>query len=142
MDNGTMRLLGLLAITSLLLVGCSTTPIPSDQATPVPQSRLAAFQSKPSGQYGTLIVTRDSGFVGSACNTIVYIDGKKSAEIAQGETAKFYLPVGEVIIGVNSTAMCGGGLKERSLVMSADNTKKYRISIDTSMSMDLSPTAF
>lgn len=142
MDNGTMRLLGLLAITSLLLVGCSTTPIPSDQATPVPPSRLVAFQNKPSGQYGTLIITRDSGFVGSACNTIVYIDGKKSAEISQGETAKFYLPVGETIIGVNSTAMCGGGLKERSLVMSAENTKKFRISIDTSMSMDLSPTAF
>jgi hypothetical protein len=72
----------------------------------------------------------------------LYIDGKKSAEIGSGETAKFYLPVGERIIGVNSTTMCGGGLKERSLVMDAGDTKKYRISIDTSMSMDLSPTAF
>jgi hypothetical protein len=142
MDSQTMRLIGLLAISSIILAGCSTSPIPSDQAAPVPASRLTAFQSKPTGQYGTLIVTRDSGFTGSACYTILYIDGKKSAEIGSGETAKFYLPVGERIIGANSTTMCGGGLKERSLVMGADDTKKYRISIDTSMSMDLSPTTF
>ena len=137
-----MRLIGLLVISSIILAGCSTSPIPSDQASPVPASRLTAFQSKPAGQFGTLIVTRDNGFIGSACNTILYIDGKKSAEIGSGETAKFYLPAGEKIIGANSTSMCGGGLKERSLVMGADNIKKYRISIDTSLSMDLSPTAF
>ena len=142
MDNETMRLSGLLALSSILLTGCSTTPIPSDQADPVPTSRLTAFQAKPAGQYGTLIVTRDSGFTGSACYTILYIDGNKSAEVGPGETTKFYLPTGERIIGANSTSMCGGGLKERSLVMNAGEVKKYRISIDTSMSMDLSPTAF
>ena len=142
MDNENMRLIGLLTLFSILLTGCSTSPISSDQANLVPASRLLSFQGKPAGQYGTLIVTRDSGFTGSACNTVLYIDGKKSAEIGSGETAKFYIPTGERIIGANSTSMCGGGLKERSLVMESGSTKKYRISIDTSMSMDLSPTAF
>ncbi|AYG10741.1 hypothetical protein D7M10_04195 [Pseudomonas fluorescens] len=137
-----MRLIGLLALSSVLLAGCSTSPVSSSQADPVPTNRLTAFQSKPAGQFGILVVTRDSGFTGSACNTILYIDGEKSAAIGSGETAKFYLPAGERIIGVNSTSMCGGGLKERSLVMESGGTKKYRISIDTSMSMDLSPTAF
>ncbi|NAN54822.1 hypothetical protein EX349_26880 [Pseudomonas protegens] len=142
MDNETMRLIGLLAISSALLSGCSTSPISSNQADPVSANRLTAFQSKPAGQYGTLIVTRDSGFTGSACNTILYIDGEKSAAIGSGETTQFYLPAGERIIGVNSTTICGGGLKERSLVMQSGDTKKYRISIDTSMSMDISPTVF
>ena len=142
MDNETMRLIGLLALSSVLLAGCSTSPVSSSQADPVPTNRLTAFQSKPAGQFGILIVTRDSGFTGSACNTLLFIDGQKSAAISSGETAKFYVPAGERIIGVNSTALCGGGLKERSLVMEPGGTKKYRISIDTSMSMDLSPTAF
>lgn len=124
------------------LSGCATSPIPSSQADPVPASRLLAFQSKPTSAYGTLVVTRDTGITGSACNTILYIDGNKSAEIGSGESAKFYLAPGERIIGVNSTTLCGGGLKERSFVLEAGGTKKYRISIDTSMSMDLSPTAF
>lgn len=55
---------------------------------------------------------------------------------------RFYLEPGERIVGVNSTTLCGGGLKERSFVLDAGAIKKYRISIDTSMSMDLSPTAF
>jgi hypothetical protein len=137
-----MRLIGLLALSSLILVGCSTSPISSSQADPVPAERLSAYQSKPSGQFGTLIVTRDTGFTGAACNTLFYIDGKKSAEVGSGETARFFVPAGERVIGVNSTSMCGGGLKERSLVMETGSTKKFRISIDTSMSMDLSPTAF
>ncbi|WP_415842537.1 hypothetical protein [Pseudomonas wadenswilerensis] len=129
-------------VTAALLAGCATSPIPSNQADPVPAARLTGYQMKPKVGFGTLVVTRDTGFTGAACNTLVYIDGKQSAEIGSGETAKFYLPAGERIIGVNSTTLCGGGLKERSFVMDAGATKKYRISIDTSMSMDLSPTAF
>ncbi|PWB33816.1 DUF2846 domain-containing protein [Pseudomonas sp. SDI] len=137
-----MRLAGLILAAATSLAGCATSPIPSNQADPVPTSRLTGYQVKPTTGHGTLVVTRDTGFTGSACNTLVYIDGKQSAEIGSGETAKFYLPAGERIIGVNSTSLCGGGLKERSFVMDAGATKKYRISIDTSMSMDLSPTAF
>lgn len=137
-----MRIICLAAAGVALLSGCATSPVPSSQADPVPAGRLLAFQTAPASPYGTLIVTRDSGFTGSACNTTLYIDGKKSAEIASGESAKFYLEPGERIVGVNSTTLCGGGLKERSFVLSAGAIKKYRISIDTSMSMDLSPTAF
>jgi len=137
-----MRIACLAAAGVALLSGCATSPIPSSQADPVPAGRLLAFQATPASPYGTLVVTRDSGFTGSACNTILYIDGKKSAEIASGESAKFYLEPGERIVGVNSTTLCGGGLKERSFVLDAGAIKKYRISIDTSMSMDLSPTAF
>lgn len=132
------KLVGAFAV--LALVGCATTPLPAEQADPVPAKRLHAFQQQ-SPDSAVLVVTRDKGFTGSACNTLLMIDGQLAAEIGSGETARFYLPAGDVILGVNSTSMCGGGLKEREVKLAAGKPKRYRISIDTSMSMDLSPTA-
>ncbi|MBK3468380.1 hypothetical protein [Pseudomonas sp. MF6776] len=123
-------------IALLLLTACATTPVPSGKADPVPSSRLFAFQ-KPASSDAVLVVTRDSGFVGGGCNTSVSIDGRKAAEIGAGETAKFYVAAGEHIVGASS---CGSGLKERETSIKAGSTKKFRISIDSSMSMDLSPT--
>jgi hypothetical protein len=80
--------------------------------------------------------------MGSTCYALTYIDGIQFTEIGAGETAKFYLPAGERIIGINSPSLCGGGLKGRSLVMDSGATSMYRISIDSSMSMDLFPTVF
>lgn len=124
----------------LALTSCATTPLPAEQADPVPAKRLHAFQQQ-SPDSAVLVVTRDKGFTGSACNTLLMVDGQLVAEIASGETARFYIPAGDVILGMNSTAMCGGGLKEREVKLVAGKMKRYRISIDTSMSMDLSPTA-
>lgn len=126
------------ALAAALLAGCATSPIPSDKADPVPASRLFAHQ-KPQAGGATLIVTRDTGFVGSGCNTTINIDGEKSAEIASGETAKFYVSAGDHIVSASS---CGSGLKEREASMKAGATKRFRISIDSAMSMDLSPTTF
>jgi len=94
---------------------------------------------KPGSGDAILIVTRDTGFVGGGCNTTVSIDGRKSAEIAAGETAKFFIPAGDHIL---SASACGSGLKEREASIKAGSTKRFRISIDSSMSMDLSPTTF
>jgi hypothetical protein len=124
------------ALALALLAGCATSPVPSSKADPVPSSRLFAYQKPVSGD-SVLIVTRDTGFVGGGCNTAVNIDGQKAAEIGAGETAKFFVPAGEHIVGASS---CGSGLKEREANVKAGSTKKFRISIDSSMSMDLSPT--
>jgi len=124
------------ALSVAFLAGCATSPVPSGQAEPVPSSRLFAYQ-KQDGADAVLIVTRDKGFIGGGCNTTVSIDGKKSAEIGTGETARFFVPSGEHIVGASS---CGSGLKEREATLKAGATKRFRISIDSSMSMDLSPT--
>lgn len=119
-----------------MLAGCATSQVPSNKADSVPSSRLFAYQHPISGD-SVLIVTRDTGFVGGGCNTSVSIDGQKAAEIGAGETARFFLPAGDHIVGASS---CGSGLKERETSLKAGSTKKFRISIDSSMSMDLSPT--
>jgi len=124
------------AVAVALLAGCATSPVPSNEAAPVPSSRLFAFQSQAHGD-STLVVTRDKGFVGSGCNTTVSIDGRRAAEVGSGETAKFRVAPGEHIVSASS---CGSGLKERETNIKAGGTKKFRISIDSAMSMDLSPT--
>ncbi|MFJ2527814.1 hypothetical protein [Pseudomonas helmanticensis] len=121
---------------SALMAGCATSPVPSSEADPVPSSRLFAFQTPANGD-SILVVTRDTGFVGGGCNTTVSIDGRRAAEIASGETAKFRVAPGEHILSASS---CGSGLKERETNTKAGSTKKFRISIDSAMSMDLSPT--
>jgi len=75
--------------------------------------------------------------VGGGCNTTVSIDGRRAAEIGSGETAKFRVSPGEHIVSASS---CGSGLKERETNIKSGSTKKFRISIDSAMSMDLSPT--
>lgn len=124
------------AIAVALLAGCATSPVPSGEADPVPSSRLFAFQA-PTQENSTLIVTRDKGFVGGGCNTTVSIDGRRAAEIGPGETAAFRVDAGEHIVSASS---CGSGLKERETTIKAGSSKKFRISIDSAMSMDLSPT--
>ncbi|MCE0464911.1 DUF2846 domain-containing protein [Pseudomonas uvaldensis] len=126
----------ILVIAGSLLAGCATSPVPSSEADPVPSSRLFALQAPAQGD-STLIVTRDKGFVGGGCNTTLSIDGRKAAEIGAGETAKFRVAPGEHIV---SASACGSGLKERETNIKAGSTKKFRISIDSAMSMDLSPT--
>jgi len=126
------------ALAFVLVAGCATSPVPSNEADPVPASRLFSYQKSVPG-FSTLVVTRDKGFVGGGCNTTVSIDGKKTAEIGSGETAKFFVPSGDHIISASS---CGSGLKEREANLKAENTKRFRISIDSAMSMDLSPTTY
>ena len=125
-------------LASTLLAGCATSPVPAEKADPVPSARLYAYQPPLSGQ-ATLIITRDKGFTGSGCNTKISIDGQRAASIASGESAKFYLAAGEHMISASS---CGSELKEREVSIAPGATKRYRISIDSSMSMDLSPTLF
>jgi len=122
--------------TVLLLAGCASSPVPSGEASPVPSKRLFAYQTSVPGE-SFLVVTRDKGFVGSGCNGTVSVDGVRAAEVGTGETAKFRVAPGEHIISVST---CGSGLKERETSIRSGATKKFRISIDSAMSLDLSPT--
>lgn len=124
-----------------VLSGCATSPISAEQASPVPSSRLYANQERTPGT-AVLVVTRDKGFTGSACNTKLFIDGVLAGEIGAGESARFWVEPGAVILGAVGAGVCGGGLKEREVRLVAGKMSRYRISIDAAMSMDLSPTAF
>jgi starvation-inducible outer membrane lipoprotein len=58
---------------ALLLTACATQPVSIYQASAVPFSRILAPQWLSQAQYtGSLIIKRDSGFMGSACTIRVF----------------------------------------------------------------------
>jgi hypothetical protein len=132
------------ALAVALLAGCATSPTPSDQAKQAPVSQLTAYQSKPSGAYGTLQVIRDSGHTGSFCSMAVFIDGKQAAKLDPGQKASFFLPPESVLVGAAYTGsgVCsiGADRVEREAVMKDGVLKKYRVFTGGDGQIDILPT--
>jgi hypothetical protein len=126
-------LIGALAVA--LTAGCASTAIPVSQADPVPSDELYAFQVKPEGDSGKLIVVRDSGMVGSGCDILVYIDGRRAAKVGTSQRASFYLPPGNTSIGAGlaGSGLCAGAaIRTISATVSSGKESIYRISGDMS----------
>ncbi|CAN7256261.1 hypothetical protein LJR159_000975 [Pseudomonas brassicacearum] len=121
------------AVAVALLAGCSSSAISVKQAEPVPPDELYAFQSKPSGESGKVTVVRDSGFVGSGCDIVVYVDGRRAAKIGTGQRASFYLPVGTPSLGAGlaGSGLCAGAaIRTISASVKPGKESVYRISGD------------
>lgn len=76
------------------LVGCATTPIPTTMAKQLTKERLLAYQENKDG-YAEVEITRDTGFLGSACYLSVLFRNETIGRFDTGEKATFYLPVGQ-----------------------------------------------
>jgi hypothetical protein len=123
------------ALAVALLAGCASSAIPVSQADPVPRDELYAFQNKPGGESGKVTVVRDSGMVGSGCDIVVYVDGRKAAKIGTGQRASFYLPPGNPSIGAGlaGSGLCGGAaIRTISANVQSGKESLYRISGDMS----------
>lgn len=105
----------------LLLSGCATDPVSNSQATPV---KALAYAS-PIENGATLIVKRDSGFMGAACKTTVHLDGQKVASLGPADLVTLYIPVGEHIVGAVNGGVCGGAVSESGFTVTANATKTY-----------------
>jgi hypothetical protein len=121
------------AVAVMLLAGCASSAISVREANPVPADELYAFQSKPAGESGKVTVVRDSGMIGSGCDIVVYVDGRKAAKIGTGERASFYLPAGAPSIGAGlaGSGLCAGAaIRTISANVQAGKESLYRISGD------------
>ncbi len=123
------------ALALLMLSGCSTTPISPTDASPVPPDRVLAFKQPGSGV--PLTVTRDSGFVASACAVDVYVNGAIAAHIRQGESVTFHIPAGETIVGAQ---ICFGALVERQAQAVPGKPLWFRISYDAALGLHQTAT--
>jgi len=74
----------------------------------VPAERLLAYQDKKAG-YLPLIVTRDEGYLGSACYIGLEVNGTLAARLDLSETATFYAPPGELTLSAVGDS-AGSGL--------------------------------
>lgn len=131
-----------------LLAGCSSTPVDSASAKPVPADRTFAFQQDVPGG-AMLVVSRDNGFWASGgCYATVLIDGKKAARINTGESVTLKVKPGRHIVGISGdeegNGVCafqvGQPLKETASELSAGEIQKFRIS-GTQNGTDIRPSS-
>jgi|SRR5258706_817321 len=131
----------------LLLSACATTSTPIVSAKPAPSDHLLAFQSARGGNnnnVGTLVVTRDEGFLGSGCYHAVYINKVLAARLAAGEFARFYVEPGETLLRVGrdpyGRGLCGldqDNWTQRETTLRRGEEKFFRLSIDQNGKPDI-----
>lgn len=131
-----------LLLLSAILCACSTSQIDASSAEAVPSERVIAYQDKPAGEYGTIVVTRDTGFMGGGCKAGFWIDSVRSATFATGETASFYRPPGVITLTVGPG---GGGLcaswdrKSIETTLKPGQTRRYRIAFFANGGLTIEP---
>ena len=108
----------------LLVVACHPTPGPLGEATLTPKARLMAFQTLSPDRSSTITLIRDSGYVGSACYLMVYVNATLAARMDTGELAKFHIPPGSMFLWV------GPDKKGRGFCQVGEG---YSAQIDTTM---------
>jgi hypothetical protein len=135
----------LIAITLFLsLAACATTPLMLNQTTSVPQSRVLAPQLlSQTSNSGSLVVKRDSGFMGSACTIRVFVDAVPVADLKPAEKVELFVPLGEHSVVVTATgAVCGGGTSEAIVQIMPERQRILRIAAGQSGDIFLQPSAF
>ena len=129
---------------TLSLTACATQPISIYQASEVPSSRILAPQLLSQAQYtGSLIIKRDTGFMGSACTIRIFVDRVPIADLAPSEKIEIFVPLGEHIVGATPTEfLCGGGTSEAAVVIRPESQRILRIASGQSGDIHLQPSAF
>lgn len=136
-----MHLLAMLL--ALSLAACATTPLTIKQASIVPASRVLAPQwLTRTSSSGSLIVKRDSGFMGSACTIRVFLDAAPVADLAAGEMVELFVSLGEHNVVASSNGICGGGTPEAVVVIMPERQRILRIASGQSGDIFLQPSAF
>ncbi len=130
-------------IISIGLVGCSTTAVPSSQARFAPNDRVYKYQT-PVSNGAKLTVVRDSGMVGGACYSTIFINGQEVSKLKTSEKVILTLQPGEYSVGtvLDGNGLCSfGGLRqERFFQLAANEEKVVRVFTDQSGNMDIRPT--
>jgi hypothetical protein len=136
-----MRLL--FVILFLSLTACATTPITINQAATVPVSRVLAPQLvSQASNTGSLVVKRDSGFMGSACTIRVFVDAVPVADLKPSEKVELFVALGEHSVVATSNGICGGGTSEAAVVIMPERQRILRIASGQSGDIFLQPSAF
>lgn len=121
------------AVAIALLAGCSSNAITVQQAKQAPKDKVYAFQTQLAGAYGTITVLRDGGINASACDFVVYVDGKKAAKLGSGQKATFYVKPGSLNLGVGlaGTGLCmGQAIRTMAAEAAVDREVIFRVSSD------------
>jgi hypothetical protein len=113
------------------------------QAVAVPDSRILEPRwLAQASNTGSLVVKRDSGFMGSACTIRVFVDAVPVADLAPSEKIEIYVDLGEHSVVATSNGICGGGTSEAAVVIMPERQRILRIASGQSGDIYLQPSAF
>lgn len=135
----------LISFAAVLISGCASVPPAPSEVREAPKERIRAYQEKTDKTNATIVVTRDTGMIGSGCYLAVSIDGKLAARLNPSEMAKFYVEPGEILLKSSldpeGKGLCGAHLNDftqRETILRSNETKAFRLSIDTNGKTDIS----
>lgn len=133
-----------ISILIFLLAGCSATQVTPASAVVAPGNRILAYQDSSVTSGGSIIVVRDSGFVGKTCLNSIYINGTLSARLAVEEKARFTVETGNVSItagkdpyGNDMCQMHQGDAVTQTFALGEGEHRSFRLSIDSGGSLRL-----
>lgn len=130
-------------IFSLCLAGCVIKPVSTDKAKPVPPDRILENQYfSPDEKKVQVVIKRDQGHVGSACKTKVLVDGVSVATLKMSEKMVIYLTAEKHILSSIPQGVCGGGIAELDIDLSAKRNATFRIGFDANATHRIQPTVF
>jgi hypothetical protein len=127
----------------LSLAACATTPLTINQAAAVPETRILAPQLlAQASNTGSLVVKRDSGFMGSACTIRVFVDAVPVADLKSAEKVELFVALGEHSVVATSNGICGGGTSEAAVVIMPERQRILRIASGQSGDIFLQASGF
>lgn len=134
--------LGWIVGVAILVVACSTTPVPSSSAKPIPGSRIHApeFTHAEEG-LALVVVTRDKSLTAIACTAHLHVDGTLVADLRPSEQIRLFLEQGQHLVGVSS-AGCIGGADQISIDVSRARPVLLRISAGHARGLTIQLSAF
>jgi hypothetical protein len=128
----------------LSLAACATTPLTVNQTAAAPNSRILAPQLlSQTSNSGSLVVKRDSGFMGSACTIRVFVDAVPVADLRPAEKVELFVALGEhSVVATATSGICGGGTSEAAVVIIPERERILRIAAGQSGDIFLQPSSF
>jgi hypothetical protein len=122
-----------------LVTGCATTPVAPSAAPHVSADKHFAFKQADITTAPVMVI-RDSGFMVSACDTRITVNGQLAAQLSPGERVTLHIPAGEVFVGAEARGICAGGLVEQRVMAVAGKPLYYRVSYGSNAEFSLQQT--
>ncbi|EOW2332810.1 hypothetical protein ACNY92_004528 [Citrobacter freundii] len=129
----------LLALSLLIMAGCSTTPVLPHEAKNV--SPIIKYQQRQGLVPVTII--RDKGIIASACEITIHINGDQVANLDTSEKVVAYVNAGNIIVGAGfiGSGLCSGPeRKERYFNINDKEPLTLRVFTDQNANVDILPT--
>jgi hypothetical protein len=120
----------------LFFESCATTPISPQIARSVPKEKISKYAQKSHDSDSKIIMTRDSGFLGSANTYGFYINNEFIADLEPSEKVEIFLLAGEYLLGIGPCKSCilGNSVPTRNIetLLKDKQEKQFRMYTTTS----------